>query len=288
MIGGGPRRLLRLAAAAALGLPLALAAVVYGGSLWVLARPRTAPLVAAPPRPERVDAAEARRFAILLGCLSCHGREGGGGRVDIPGLGVLGAPNLTRALPRYDDAELVRLLRYGVKRDGRTALGMPAATFYPLSDEDLGRLAAFLRTLPPAPDAGPGDGVRELSLRARWKLVRGELKAAADLVDARRPRWGELPRTTSFERGRYLASTICSECHGAALRGDAIEGSPSLAVVAGYDLDQFRHLLRTGEPLGGRTLGEMAEVARADFVLFTDQEVADLYAFLRQTEATSP
>ena len=48
------------------------------------------------------------------------------------------------------------------------------------------------------------------------------------------PRWGELPRRTAFERGRYLASIVCAECHGLDFHGNALEGGPSLAVLAAW------------------------------------------------------
>ena len=101
-------------------------------------------------------------------------------------------------------------------------------------------------------------------------------------VDPAAPRWGERPRSTPVERGRYLASITCSECHGRTFGGDADAGSPSLAIARGYDLPQFTHLLRTGQPIGGRDLGEMSEAAREDFVNFRDDEIADIYAFLRR------
>jgi hypothetical protein len=47
-----------------------------------------------------------------------------------------------------------------------------------------------------------------------------------------------------------------------------------------YTPDSFRHLLRTGEAVGGRDLGLMSEVSRDAFSLFTEEEIAALYAFL--------
>lgn len=253
---------------------------VYAAFAWVTTRRHDVPLEPAPPIPRPADAAEGRRLSVLLGCLSCHGRNGGGGKMELPGLVLLGAPNLTEVLREYSDAELVRLVRFGVRRDGRTALGMPAGTFYPLGNSDLARVIAYLRSLPPAPSRGPGR-VREISFRARVGVLLGKFKTSVGSVDRSLPRWGELPRTSPFERGRYLASVVCSECHGLDFQGMDIEGSPSLRIVAAYDLEQFKHLLRTGEPMDKRDLGEMSTAAREDFVMLTDAEIADLYAFFR-------
>jgi mono/diheme cytochrome c family protein len=85
-------------------------------------------------------------------------------------------------------------------------------------------------------------------------LATGAGKVSADQVDRSRPRCGELPMTTPFERGRHLASIVCSECHGLDFDGDALEGGPSLAIVAGYGPEQFRHLFRTATALDGRAI----------------------------------
>ena len=99
------------------------------------------------------------------------------------------------------------------------------------------------------------------------------------------PRWGELSRSTPFERGRYMASIICSECHGLDFKGEAFEGSPSLEILAVYNIDQFKHLMRTGEPISKRDLGLMSMVARDAFVHFREDEMIDIYTFLRQNFA---
>ncbi len=68
------------------------------------------------------------------------------------------APNLTAAVRSYNDAELVNIIRNGVRPDGRSMVIMPAEVFIGLSDSDLGRIIAFLRSLP-AKAAGPGPSV---------------------------------------------------------------------------------------------------------------------------------
>lgn len=194
------------------------------------------------------------------------------------------APNLSSVLPLYSDPELFRLIRFGVKRDGSTVLGMTSYTFFSLADQDLVNITAHLRQQPQQP-AVPRK--RTITLAARFKLAQGEWQLAADQIDPAGPRWGELPRGTSFERGRYLASITCSECHGTDFQGsqfkdNTYDGGPSLAIVAMYGPDEFRKLLRTGEPIGGRDIGEMGWVARNGFVNFTDQEINDFREFLRE------
>ena len=48
----------------------------------------------------------------------------------------------------------------------------------------------------------------------------------------------------------------------------------------------LRHLLRTGEGIGGRDLALMGRVARNAFKEFRDDEIADVHEFLSKPEPT--
>jgi cytochrome c553 len=260
-------------------------ATIYAVSEWRLSRGHEAPLSPLSPK-SPIDLEEGRRMARIVGCWSgCHGPEGEGRDASIPGIVRHTAPTLSEVLPAYSDAELARLVRYGVKRDGRSALGMIAYTFWPLGDQDLANIFAHLRS---QPAREPVPRVLELAPKGRIAVALGMWRTSAEAVDRSIPRWGELPRETSFERGRYLASVTCSECHGLDFHGNAQERGPSLAIVAAYSPEQFRHLLRTGEPISGRDLGIMGWTARNAFVLFTDQEIADIRTFLRVHHGLEP
>lgn len=252
--------------------------LVYAASEWMLRRSYDAPLAPVPKATSPADLAEGERLARIVGCWAgCHGMEGEGDAESLPGFFYATAPPLPSVIPLYSDEELVRLIRYGVKRDGHTAIGMISGTFYPLSDQDLARIIGHLRRQPPLP---PAHRERYVTFRGRLALLTGAWATSVGEVDRSSPRWGELPRATPYERGRYLASITCSECHGFDLRGEELEGSPSLAIVAAYSPEQFRHLMRTGEPINGIDLGLMSWVARNGFAHFTDEEIADLYSFL--------
>ena len=230
------RGLLVLVALAVLAL-----GVIYAGSERILRRRHAAPVDTALRLPPSRDDAEARRQAAIIGCYEgCHGKTGQGLTMVVPGIHRITAPSLTEVLPTYTDGELVRLLRYGVRRDGTTALLMPADTFYPMSDEHIGEIVNFLRRQPVV--AGP-PRVRQLSLKARLGILLGKYPLSVVGVDPSSPRWGAQPRTSAFERGRYTASTVCAECHAPSFEGDPIDGGPSLRIVGAYDLPAFRHLL---------------------------------------------
>ncbi len=249
---------------------------VFAASEWQMRRSYEAPLV--PLRPVKPpDLVAGRHMAKIAGCWAgCHGNEGEGGFESIKDIHRSAAPTLSQVLPQYSDEELVRLVRYGVKRDGMSSVGMIAYATWPLGDQDLADIIAHLRAQPVLP---PVERSHDFTLRGRWAMVTGEWGVDAAMVNRSLPRWGELSRNTPFERGRYLASVVCAACHGRNLRGSALESTPSLAIVAAYSAQQFRQLLRTAAAADGREIARMTWVGDVEF---TDQEIDDLYVFLRK------
>jgi cytochrome c553 len=154
---------------------------------------------------------------------------------------------------------------------------MPSETFVGLTDQDLGLIIAFLKSLPET--AGPSSST-SLGPIGRLGFVTGEFKTARQLIAETAP----LPDATNPEakQGRYLAQTICTACHGTALRGDSNPDftSPDLRIVGTYSPDAFTQLMRTGVALGGRDLRVMSEVARIHLSQLTDPEIAALYSYL--------
>lgn len=277
-----PARIGRIAAQVALAVVVAVAivvAIVYGLSEYRLRRSHDVPLeaVAVPAGPEAL--ALGRRRAISLGCFDgCHGLDALGGQwLDEPRLALITAPNLTEILPTYSDAELARLLRYGVRRDGTTAIDMPSYMFYHLSEADLGSVIAFMRTLKTQPGLVRQ---REFGWLGRWALATGKWTTSVADVDRDAPAAGAQPLDTAAARGRYVAMITCPECHGPALEGFPGD-TPPLTIIAAYSFGEFSTLMRTGVGKGGRDLKLMSMIGRTRTPQLTDQEVADLYAFLR-------
>jgi cytochrome c553 len=269
-------RAVRLAAAVLATVALAALALVWGVSEWRIRRSHDAPLVPLRPR-SPPDPVAGEHMAKVVGCWAgCHGLRGEGGSERIAGIHVSTAPTLSAVLPLYSDAELARLVRYGVKRDGRSAIGMVSYAWWPLGDQDLANIFAHLRRQPPSV---PIERHHDIAFRGRVALLTGEWKVSADHVDRSLPRWGELSLNTPYERGRYLASIVCSECHGVGFDGYALEGGPSLAILAVYDRKAFQRLLQTGRAFDGRLIEPMDWMPD---VGFTDNEIADIYVFLRQ------
>lgn len=261
------------------GLAVVAYAGVYVVSERLLRRSYTVPPVTLDIPADQQSILEGRRLAIVHGCFNgCHGRSAEGVVFfDQPAIGRIIAPNLTAAIRRYDVAQIVAAVRNGVGPDGRGLLIMPAEAFNGMTDADVGRIIAFLRTLPPA--VGPGPGV-SLGPVGRIGLAIGKFKMAPRLIAETVP-----PPTASGEQaelGRHLARTVCVQCHGTSLRGDSTPDftSPDLRVVAGYSKDAFSRLLREGIGIGDRKLGVMGAWARSNLSALTDAEIAALYDYL--------
>jgi cytochrome c553 len=262
-----------------IGLAIIAYAVAYVLSERVLNQTFETPRVSIsiPTDPESI--AEGRRLAILRSCFKgCHGKESQGEVMfDEPMIGRVVAPNLTASVRKYSDAELVNIVRNGVRPDGRSMVIMPSEVFIHLTDGDLGRILAFLKSLPES--AGPGPSV-SLGPVGRIGVAVGKFNVVANLIAQAVPP----PEATSEEstKGRYLARTICAECHGTSLRGDSNPDftSPSLRIVASYSPEAFARLLRTGVALGERKVGMMSEWTRENRLQLSDAEIAALYSYL--------
>ena len=280
---------LAIAGVVVAALVVLAAAGIYVRSKLVLRRTYDVPLVPIAVPEDSNAVAEGARLAATRGCPDCHGSRLEG-RVFFEQRRVarLVAPNLTRAVREYSVPELARVIRHGVRRDGTSVFAMPSATFAGLSDADLGRLIAFLRTVPPVD--GPGYELTVWPL-GRMGLATGKFNPVAAAIDhaavgggatgALATADGRTPLRNPKVVGGYVARTSCAECHGVDLRGDPSIGAPNLAVVAGYSEADFTALLRTGVASGGRELGMMSAAARQRFVHLTAAEVLGLYLYLR-------
>lgn len=219
--------------------------------------------------------AEGERLARVRGCFGCHGPALEGRTfMDEPWVARIVAPNLTRVVPEYSDAELERLIRRGVRRGGGGVWVMPSNMYYHLSDDDLAAVVAYLRSVPPRD--GPAFEV-ELRLLGRFEAVTGKYPPVTEEIDTAQPRL-MVDRSDPVSWGRYLATTACTECHGATLEGGG--NTPDLRIAAAHTREQFTRLMRTGIGLGERELGLMKRVALSRFSYLTDEEIAALHAYL--------
>jgi mono/diheme cytochrome c family protein len=280
-------RAIRLATRITLGATLLVASAIfllYGISEWQLRRTYDAPLVALRVPVDPARAGEGERMSHTFGCSGCH-QAAGNVLAEIPNVVHLVAPNLTRVARGYTDAELVRLIRHGVKRDGTSVITMPAATFNAMSDADVATIIAWLRSLPQVADA-PGIGKTTIGPLGRVAIVAGKVPFGAAAVRALPPPLTR-PVSTPSDHGEYLVKSICRHCHDLDAEHDDGWGTvaPALRMMGqAYPFEDFRHLLRTGRAMGDRDVGLMSIVAREDFSHMTDPEIEAIHAFLNDLE----
>ncbi|MEO6113544.1 MAG: cytochrome c [Sphingomicrobium sp.] len=222
--------------------------------------------------------AHGKRLATVLGCTGCHGENLQGTNVtaDDPKFGDMNAPNVTLLLASYSDAELERVIRQGVPKDGREFWFMPSEAYQYLSDADLAALIAHLRTVKPAgkpmPPIRKGPGFEK-------DVASGEFTNSPDTIK----RFAAKPPVDLGEQhalGRYIAKTSCSGCHNSELQG--YEGfSPNLDIAGAYAAAELETLLTTGKGKSKPDLGLMAVMGRDHFVHFTPPERAAVIAYVK-------
>ena len=277
------KRFLKWSAIVLCSVVVVALALIYGVSEYRLRERFDAPATAIQIPTDSMSLAQGRHVFETRGCTGCHG-EGLWGKVffDEPWLARLVAPNVPKAIRGYSDRDLARLLRHGVRPNGRGVAVMPSSMFYHLDDADLLSLIAYLRTIPAKETPLP---TTEMRILARLGLVLGKYNLEPTQIVHDAPRIASGPDAAA--RGQYLAQTSCTECHGQKLEGGV--DTPALSIVAAYSPAEFAKLMREGVPKDGRKLELMRETARGRFSHFDDEELASLHAYLsRPMTAAAP
>lgn len=234
--------------------------------------------------------ARGAHLAATRGCVDCHGADlGGRVFIDDPMARIV-ASNLTAGqggvLSAYSDAELARAIRHGLRRDGRSLLVMPTADYYPLGDEDVAALIAYLRQLSPVDRVS---GASQLHLPARLLLAyAGAPWLSAETIDHAAPRAATPAAVASVDYGRYVAST-CLTCHGGHFAGGLVNGPPGTPASANltpagrlrdWSEADFLTVMREGRTPEGRALRPEVMPWPA-FAKMDETELRALWMFLR-------
>jgi mono/diheme cytochrome c family protein len=254
--------------------------IVYLVSARLVARTYDIPAVAIVVPTDQPSIDEGKRLATVYGCFAgCHGKEIAGAVLfDQPVIARLVAPNLSASVRQYTDAQLATIVRRGLRPDGRSTIVMPSEAFVYMTDGDLGRILAFLKSMPLVD--GPGPSVK-LGPVGRIGVATGKLATTVQTMAVSKSPPDAVGEQNT--QGRYLAQLTCAQCHGTNLLGGSNPAftSPSLQTVAAYSPEAFAQLMRTGVALGNRTLGTMSPWARNNLSAMTDAEIAALYGYLR-------
>ncbi|HWT30064.1 MAG TPA: c-type cytochrome [Propylenella sp.] len=271
---------------------VAAAGTIYGVSEYRLRRN-----YAVEPAPVTIpsDAAAVERGARLAkirGCRECHGDDlGGAVVVEDPAAGKIYGVNLTRGrggLPAdYAELDFLRAVRHGVARDGRPLILMPSSEFAALSDQDIGDIIAFVRSVPAVDREMPRSTLGPIMRAVLVFDERAELLTAEHIDHSRR---APVPSPANqAEQGRYLAVS-CLFCHGEGFSGGKIPGTPPDfppaanltpgGAIRSWTEAQFVTALRTGVTPDGRKL-DPRYMPWTALQAMTDAEIHALWEYLR-------
>ena len=228
-----------------------------------------------------------------IGCAECHADDGGGVLyMDAGPIGLAAGPNLTRGPGgvggERSDGDLVRAIRHGVRPDGTSLIMMPSEEYVHLTDDDLGAIVGYLRTLPPVEREVPRTHLRLLG-RALHVAGKMNLLSASKTPPFEDP--APITPGATAEYGRYLADiATCHACHGPGLSGGPMgaPGAPPAANltpagIGGYTEADFVNTIRTGRRPAGTTLHQI--MPWKQFRNMTDEELAALWQYLRSVPA---
>lgn len=250
--------------------------------------------IAIPTDAESIE--KGRHFATIRGCLSCHGEDLGGTVLfDVAAIGTVFSDNLTEGengvASTYSDQDLARAIRYGVRPDGTSVLVMPSNEMTGISDEELGQLIAFIRSVP-AVDTEPV--VQRFTPLGRVLVSLGALPSfTAEIVDFEQIAPASMPPAATVEYGEYIA-IACIGCHNPAYSGGPLPGAqegdlPARNLTPGgslaaWTLDDFKTALRTGVTPSGYVLNEDF-MPWSYYTGMSDVELEAIWLFLQSLPA---
>lgn len=293
------KRFLKIAATVAGGLVLLLAVGVAGLYAWSNKELRTKVPDPTHDFTAPTDSASIARgehvMKALAKCADCHGEDYGGRTiVDDPAIGRVSGVNLTTGrggvLAGMSDADIERAIRHGVAKDGRRLVVMPSHEYQLLSDEDVGVLIAYLRTVAPVDREVPPHRIGPV---ARLLFATGKMPLLpATKVTHRGEVVSSVHPDSTVDYGRYLVSGGCAGCHGPNLSGGPIVGAPpnwphaanlTPTGLAAYDYGAFEHVLKTGQRPDGSQLDPLMPIGATKQM--TPVEMTAIWKYLQTVPA---
>jgi mono/diheme cytochrome c family protein len=267
--------------------------ILYGLGQARLRKRYEIPIKAVAVLNDEISLKEGKRIFQYRGCEACHGEQlQGVVYLDNPALGQVITPNLTNGQggigPQRTDEDLVRAIKHGIRPDATPLLFMPSTEFYYLSDDDLGKVLAYIRSLPPvnnepAPSQLSFTGFVVMNITRDITFLAAEL-IPHDEIPPPAPEPGITP-----EYGQHL-SISCMVCHGLTLSGGEIPGFPSewpaapnLTSGSGSRLptwgeEGFIDIIHNGEK-HGRAINS-AYMPWTSYRYMTDDELRAVYVYL--------
>jgi cytochrome c553 len=235
-----------------------------------------------------------RGRSLAVGCRGCHGVDYAGlGFFDDKALGYMASPNLTgskgSATENYTDLDWVKALKHGLNPEGRPLMVMPSEMLCYLSDQDLGSLIAYLKSVP---EIEKPMGETHFTTMARVMMgagMFGELYGYNKIPHDEVQHIASIDVTNTMDYGKYMTEIHgCQSCHGENFNGglspDPIS-PPGINLtpkgnIGNWTSDQFIQTLRTGKTPEAKILDNTfmpwAGIGAHDSI-----EIAALYSYLK-------
>ncbi len=237
-----------------------------------------------------------QHVATIRGCVECHGGDLGGDIfLEDPIVGVLVATNLTSGTgglgSTYSDEDLIRAIRHGVRKDGKSVIFMPSHEYNVIDAKDLAALIGYIRSMDPVDSSHLPETKIGVPFRLMYVLSGGDIHLfPARIIDHTLPTPEPVEARSPMELGAYVATT-CIGCHGNNYGGGTIPGVPPNwpdaanitmgGTLANYaSAEDFIHTMRTGvTPLGVEMIPEF--MPWPVFGSMTDEELSGLFVYLQ-------
>lgn len=180
--------------------------------------PAVEPAQAAAPEPQNDPLARGKYLATAGNCISCHTRDGGapfaGGVAFKTDFGTIYSTNITSdktaGIGGWTQAQFTRAMREGIAANGEHLYpAFPYTAFTKVSDEDLGEIFAYIKSIPASDSKPPpnemGFPFNQRSLMSVWNTL--FFKPGVFTADPK--------QSAAYNRGAYLVEGLghCGACH---------------------------------------------------------------------------
>jgi len=242
--------------------------------------------------PEDGASLEYGKHRVQILCQGCHGEDLSGidNWFNAGPLGTIDTANLTAGAGGvgkvFTAEDFVRAIRHGIGRDGKAIFMTAVPSTAHLSDEDLGAIIAYLKTIPPVDHQLDGEQFTPLAkiLLAAGVLAKLPVEAVSHEVNVTAPE-----KAASVEYGEYIVNTNdCRICHGPELNGGPFPDptitkiSPNLTPggeLGFWSEEDFINVIRTGVTPSGHQLDPQF-MPWPSYSKFYDEELQAIWLYL--------
>ena len=243
--------------------------------------------------PEDAASIEYGKHRVEILCQGCHGEDLSGVEnwFSAGPLGTIDSANLTAGEggvgKEFTTEDFVRAVRHGIGRDGKPIFMIAVPSTAHLSDEDLGAIIAYLKTIPPVDHTLEGERFTPLAkiLLASGLMDKLPVEAVSHEVNVTAPE-----RAATAEYGEYIVNTNdCRICHGPELNGGPFPDptitkiSPNLTPggeLGFWNEEDFINVIRTGVTPSGHQL-DPEFMPWPSYSKFYDEELQAIWLYLQ-------